>query len=57
MRDVQVLKKSIQDTVGAENRFPSVTPNEIADPQRNDNQLIENFFARTCVKDKKYASG
>ena len=50
VRDVQVLKKSVKHAVGAENCFPSVAANQVADPKRNNNELIENFLAWTRVE-------
>ena len=50
MRDVKILEEAIEDSVAAENGFPCVTTNEIADPQRDDDQLVEKFFARTGLK-------
>ncbi len=48
--DVQILQKAVEDTVGAENGFPGIAANEIADPERDDDQLVEEFFARAGVE-------
>jgi hypothetical protein len=48
--DVQVLEKAVEDSVAAENGFPGVAADEIADPQRHDDQLVEEFLARAGVK-------
>jgi hypothetical protein len=48
--DVEILEKSVEDTVAAENGFPGVSTNQVADPQRNNDQLIEEFFARASVE-------
>ena len=50
MSDVQVLEKAVEDSVAAEDGFPGVAADEIADPQRNDDQLIEQFFAWAGLK-------
>lgn len=48
--DVQVLEKAVEHAVAAENRFPGVAADQIADPERDDHELIEEFFARTGVE-------
>jgi len=48
--DVEILQKAVEDAVGAENGFPGLPADEIADRQRNNDQLVEKFFARTGVK-------
>ena len=53
VREVQILQKAVEHAVAAENRFPSVTANQIADPERNDDELIEEFFARAGVERQK----
>ena len=50
VRDVQILQEAIEDAVAAENGFPGVAANEIADPQRDDDELVEQFFARAGVE-------
>ena len=50
MRDVEILQKAVEDAVAAENCFPGVATHQIADPERNDDQLVEKFFARACVE-------
>ena len=50
VRDVQVLQKAVQHAVASENGFPGVTADEIADPKRYDNELIEEFFSRASVE-------
>jgi hypothetical protein len=41
--DVKILEKTVENAVGAENGFPGVSANEIADPERNDDELIEEL--------------
>jgi hypothetical protein len=52
VRDVEVLEKAVENTVGAENGFPGITANEIADPQRNDDELIQKLLTATGVEGK-----
>ena len=49
-RDVEVLQEAVEDAIAAENRFPGISADQITDPERNDDELIEKFFARTRVK-------
>jgi hypothetical protein len=53
MRNVEILERAVEDAVGAENSFPSVTTNEITDPERDNDKLIEELFARAGVEGKK----
>jgi hypothetical protein len=48
--DVEVLKKTVEDAVGAEDGLPGIASDEVADPQRNDNKLIEKLLAYTSVE-------
>jgi hypothetical protein len=48
--DVRVLKEAVEDAFAAENCFPCVAANEIANPERHDDELIEQFFARARMK-------
>ena len=48
--DVEVLEEAVEDAVGAENGFPGVAADEIADPERNDDELIEKIFANARVE-------
>jgi hypothetical protein len=52
VREVEVLEKAVENAVGAENGFPCVAANEIADPQGNDDELIEEFFTAASVEGK-----
>jgi hypothetical protein len=52
VRDVEVLEKAVENTVGAKNGFPGVGANEIADPQRNDDELIQKFLTAAGVEGK-----
>src|SRR5579864_929608 len=45
MRDVKILEKTVEDAVAAKDGFPRIAANEIADPEWNDDELIEEFFA------------
>src|SRR5215471_5607786 len=42
--DVKILQETVENAVGAENGLPGVSANEIADPERNDDELIEEFL-------------
>ena len=46
VRDVEIFQKSVEDAVAAENRFPGIAAYEIAHPERNYHELIEQLFAR-----------
>ena len=48
--DVEVLQEAVEDAVGAENGFPGVAADEIADPERDDDKLIEKIFANARVE-------
>ena len=48
--DVEILEEAVEDAFAAENCFPGVAANEIADPERHDDELIEQFFARAGMK-------
>src|SRR5712672_2878041 len=50
VRDAQILEKAVEHAIAAEDGFPGVTADEIADPQRHDHKLIEEFLARTGVE-------
>ena len=50
--DMEILQEAVEDAVAAENCFPGVAAHEIADPQRDDDELIEDFLARAGVKGK-----
>src|SRR6267142_3489551 len=49
-REVQILEKAVEHAIAAQDGFPSVTANEVADPQRYDHELIQEFLARTSVE-------
>ena len=46
----KVLEEAVENAVGAENGFPGVAADEIADPEGNDDELIEKIFAKTRVE-------
>src|SRR4051794_21304247 len=52
-RQVYILQEHIQDSVGAENRFPRVGPYQVADPERNDHHLVQQILSRTRIKRQK----
>ena len=41
LREVHILQQRVQHAVAAQDRFPGIGAHQIADPQRNDDQLIE----------------
>src|SRR5882762_3987723 len=49
-RDVKILEQAVQHSVAAQDCFPGVAANEVADPQRHDHELIQEFLARTSVE-------
>src|SRR2546428_74997 len=57
VREMQVLEKTVEDPVAAKNGFPGVTPDEIADPQRHDDKLVEKFLAGMGVKGQVVSKG
>ena len=50
LSDVKVLEEAVEDAVRAQDGFPGVTADEIADPEGNDDELIEKIFANAGVK-------
>src|SRR3981081_542812 len=40
-REVQILEKAVEHAIAAQDGFPGVTANEVADPQRHDHELIQ----------------
>jgi hypothetical protein len=48
--DVEILEEAVEDAVTAKDGFPGVTANEIADPEGDNDELIEQLFARTRVE-------
>ncbi len=48
--DVKVLQEAVEDAVRTQDGFPGVTADEIADPEGNDDELIEKIFANHSVK-------
>jgi hypothetical protein len=48
--DVEKLQRAVEDTVRAEDGFPRVAADKITDPERDDYELIEKFFARAGVE-------
>src|SRR6267154_4138150 len=49
-REVQILEQAVEHAIAAQDCFPGVTANEVADPQRHDHKLIQEFLARTRVE-------
>src|SRR6266403_644227 len=49
-REVQILEKAVEHAIAAQDGFPCIAANEVADPQRHDHQLIQEFLARTGVE-------
>jgi len=48
--DVEKLQRAVEDTVRAEDGFPRVAADKITDPERDDDELIEKFFAGAGVE-------
>ena len=49
---VDVLQKRIEHAVAAEDRLPCVGTDQVADPERNDHELIEKVFRLPAWKDR-----
>jgi len=47
---VKVLEKAVEDAFGTENGFPGIATDEVAHPEGNDDELIEEFLAQTSMK-------
>jgi hypothetical protein len=50
--DVEILEKTVEHAVAAENGFPGVAAYQIADPERDNHELVEEFLARAGVEGK-----
>jgi len=50
--DVKILQRAVENAVAAENGFPGVAADEVADPERDDDELIEKFFASPGAEGK-----
>src|SRR6266853_3104688 len=48
--EVEVLEKAIENAFAAQNGFPGVAAHQVAHPQRHDDELVEQFFARAGMK-------
>src|SRR5580700_8103949 len=48
--DMEVLEKAVEDAFAAEDCFPSIAADQITDPERDDDQLVQQFFARAGMK-------
>src|SRR3984957_8021337 len=48
--DMEVLEKSVENSFATEDCFPSVAADQIADPERNDDELVQQFLARAGMK-------
>src|SRR5437879_7249862 len=53
---VEILEEAVQDAVAAENGFPRVAAHEVADPKRNDHQLVEQVLPRPDRKSTRLNS-
>src|SRR5438552_3848289 len=52
MSYVKILQQGVQNAVAAENCLPGIGPHQIAHPEGNDHQLIEQVFALARIKRK-----
>jgi len=50
--EMKILEEAVEDAFAAENGFPGVAADEIADPQGNDDKLVEQFLAGAGMKRK-----
>src|SRR5437588_4998874 len=53
MGDVEILQEAVEDSITAENWFPGVAADEITDPERDDDELVEEFLARAGLERQK----
>ena len=44
------MEKAVEDAFGTENGFPGIATDEVAHPEGNDDELIEEFLAQTSMK-------
>src|SRR4051812_29156489 len=49
---VHILQQSVQYTIASQDGFPRVSPNQIADPQRNDYQLVQQILFSGAKRQK-----
>ena len=47
---MQILQKTVENAVATQNRLPGIAADQVADPERHDNQLIKKFFASARVE-------
>jgi hypothetical protein len=50
--EMKVLEEAVENAFAAENGFPGVAADEIADPQGDDDELVEQFLAGAGIKGK-----
>ena len=50
---MHVLQQRVEDAVAAEDRLPRVRPHQVAHPQRNDDELVEEILFGACIKGKE----
>jgi hypothetical protein len=50
--EMKILEKRVEDTVGTENGLPGIAANEIADPKRDNDELVEKLLAAAGMKGK-----
>ena len=48
--DVEILQEAVEDAVAAKNGFPGVAADEVANPERDNHELIEKLFARAGME-------
>src|SRR5579872_1653310 len=55
--EVQVLQERVEHAIAAQDGFPGIGAHQVADPKRNDYELIEQVFARAGMKRKIVSQG
>src|SRR5579872_3678745 len=53
LRQVHILQQGIQHTVRSEDRFPSISPYQITDPERDDHKLVKQVLLFPRIESKK----
>jgi len=48
--EMKILEEAVENAFAAENGFPGVAADEIADPQGHDDELVEEFLAAAGMK-------
>src|SRR5215472_16296365 len=47
---MRILQQRVENAVAAENRLPRVSANQVADPEGDDDQLVEKILTLSCAE-------